>query len=72
MLVKILLLAIAVWLLLTILRNYRRSLDAEPPTTKNGNMVRCERCGIFVPENESLVINGKHYCCDEHVDPPVQ
>jgi len=63
---KILLLALVVWLLLTILRNYRRSLDAAPPATKEGNMVRCEQCNIYVPESESILKDGKRYCCEAH------
>jgi uncharacterized protein len=69
---KILLLALAIWLLLTILKNYRRNLDAPPPAARGGNMVRCERCAIYVPESESILKDGKRYCCEAHADSPGQ
>lgn len=29
-------------------------------------MVRCEHCGLHVPENESVTADGKRYCSREH------
>ena len=28
--------------------------------------VRCDYCGIHVPENEAVRLNGRNYCCEEH------
>lgn len=69
---KILLLALAVWLLLTVLKGYRRSLDATPPSAKADDMVRCERCGVHVPVSESVLKDGKRYCCAAHATPGEQ
>lgn len=65
---KILLLALGVWLLLTILKGYRRSLDAAPPADKTDDMVRCEHCGVYVPKGESILKNDKYYCCEAHAN----
>lgn len=67
MLGKILLLAIAVWLLLVLLKQYRRSLDNSPPPQEEAqNMVRCHACGVHLPKSESIQKNGEHYCCEDH------
>lgn len=29
-------------------------------------MVRCEHCGLHVPENEAISAGGKRYCSQEH------
>jgi uncharacterized protein len=29
-------------------------------------MVRCAYCGLHVPQSESVVVDGRHYCGDEH------
>jgi len=30
------------------------------------DMVRCEVCQVNLPRSESLLSQGKFYCCDEH------
>jgi uncharacterized protein len=34
-----------------------------PPTE---DMVRCANCGVHLPRSESLLREGRLYCCDEH------
>jgi uncharacterized protein len=67
MLGKLLLLALAVWLLVFILGQYRRNIDR---TVGRGpeaqDMVRCRVCGVHLPKSESVMVNGNHYCCEEH------
>jgi uncharacterized protein len=29
-------------------------------------MVSCAHCGIHLPKNESLLADGKYYCCAAH------
>ena len=66
---KLLLLAIIVWLLFLIIRRYGRSLRSGAPEQQNPDaalMVQCRHCGLHVPKNDSIVVNGEHYCCEEH------
>jgi len=35
-------------------------------TIKNTRMLRCEHCGLHVPENEAIARGGKHFCSLEH------
>jgi len=62
--IKILLLALSVWLILRILKSYRTNLDK--PNQKNTSledMVRCAKCGVHHPISDSFLVKGKHYCC---------
>lgn len=29
-------------------------------------MVPCARCGVLMPESDSLAHGGRHYCCEAH------
>jgi uncharacterized protein len=29
-------------------------------------MVKCDRCGIYLPESESIADGAARYCCAEH------
>ena len=37
--------------------------DASPRTQ---DMVSCAQCGINLPKNESLFVDGKYFCCVTH------
>ena len=66
---KLLLLAAAVWLIVLLLRQYRRSVDAprgaSPPQE---DMVRCSKCGLYLPRSSSILKHGAYYCCEQHSD----
>lgn len=67
--VKILLLALAIWLLIVVLKRYSRSVEVPPennPKTKPQDMVQCVYCGVHLPKNESVLTQGKYYCCEAH------
>jgi len=67
MLFKMLLLGVAIWLILTLLKQYRQGIDqprnAPEPDQK---MVKCAACDVHLPKSESVEVDGKHYCCAEH------
>ena len=43
---------------------------AEPPTSQREaeRMVPCARCGVNQPVSESILANGRYYCCPAHLD----
>jgi uncharacterized protein len=43
-------------------RSARRRRD-EPPVQAT---VRCDRCGVYVPQAAAVRVNGRAYCCVEH------
>ncbi len=66
MLIRIILLALAVWLIFVLLRQYRRSMDApSAPPPVSQDMVCCAVCGVHLPKNESVEKHGAYYC-EEH------
>lgn len=60
---KFLLLLLAVWIILTILKQRRPPPSTE---TKNGTMVRCAVCDVHLPESEAISSGGRHYCSEAH------
>jgi uncharacterized protein len=42
----------------------RERRDAPPPADTGEAMVRCARCGIFLPRSEAQFIDGKTHCRD--------
>jgi uncharacterized protein len=45
--------------------------SARPPKKKQlkqGTMVQCAHCGIYLPEPEAVNREGRHYCSQDHVD----
>jgi uncharacterized protein len=59
----IVLLAIMLW------RGLRRNIESrtrtDRPTTRN--MIRCDQCGLHVPEDAILRLHGRNYCSEEHM-----
>jgi uncharacterized protein len=45
----------------------RRSRSGEIPAARRPErMVKCARCGVHLPEGESIQDGATHYCCIEH------
>lgn len=63
---------IALFVLFVVGRLLARLLrSGTAPERRSGNapvtrMIRCARCGTFVPEGEAVVDGGLEYCSDEH------
>jgi uncharacterized protein len=70
MLLKLIVLALAVYLVLQLLRQYGRNMNASgrPEANPPQDMVACATCGLHVPRSETLLAGGRYYCCAEHRD----
>jgi len=71
MLGKLLLLALAIWMVLLLLKQYRRGIGAgSRPSAKpeSQDMVSCKACGVHLPKSESILKKGAYFCCKEHSD----
>ncbi|PKO25718.1 MAG: hypothetical protein CVU35_02720 [Betaproteobacteria bacterium HGW-Betaproteobacteria-8] len=72
---KLILIAIAIWLIVTVLKRYRKGLNqpGEPSAAKRQSsetMVQCAHCGIHLPQSESIQSHGQHFCSQAHVHAP--
>jgi len=38
------------------------------PAKQVDDMVRCARCGTFVPRHEAISEEDRYYCCSQHRD----
>jgi uncharacterized protein len=73
-LIKILflfLVGIVLYLLLGKGRVARNARREAPPATSAATpspeaMVSCAYCGLHIPASESLTVEGRHYCGEEH------
>lgn len=76
MYLRLILVALAVWLLVAGIRAVRRRGDGRrrapgPRRLPEGEpMVRCARCGTFVPESRAVRAGGRTYCTEAHARDP--
>lgn len=68
-LIRILLIALVIWLLLRMLKNWanKKNLSRNTPPEELETMVRCQHCGLHVPKNEAMESDNKYYCSQEHL-----
>ncbi len=70
--VKLLLIFIAIWLLISVLKRYKRNMDDQYRSNNNAeDMVRCSYCGLHLPKNESFLKNSHYFCSEDHRDKAV-
>ncbi|HEY0268206.1 MAG TPA: PP0621 family protein [Methyloradius sp.] len=64
---KILFLALAIWIVISILKSYSRNVDSAVKKPVNPeNMVQCAECGVHLPKSDSVSHQGKYYCSEGH------
>ncbi|MDP2247403.1 MAG: PP0621 family protein, partial [Nitrosomonadales bacterium] len=68
---KLILIAIAIWLIFTILKRYRKGIDQSEggATGRQGSseaMVQCAYCGIHLPKSEGIQSHGQYFCSQAH------
>lgn len=68
MLIKLILLALAAWVIYRILKNYGRSVqqDRAPRAETGEDMVRCVHCGVHLPRSEAIFSKDEFFCTNEH------
>ncbi|MEJ2566408.1 MAG: PP0621 family protein [Gammaproteobacteria bacterium] len=67
-LARLVIIALAVWVVVQALRRLlHRPTPSQPAMTGTAkNMVRCDHCGLHLPESEAISDHGKQFCCKEH------
>jgi len=66
---RFLILILAIWLGVMILRYfYRKRVSSQnKPTLKTEHMVRCESCGVHVPQTDACQYGKKWFCSSQHM-----
>lgn len=58
----------AVWLWRRYISAPKRSQKKTPKAEKPALMVRCEQCGVHVPQTQALPHQQRWYCCTSHLE----
>ncbi|WP_425394007.1 PP0621 family protein [Candidatus Propionivibrio aalborgensis] len=64
-LILIVLLFVVFWILRRALSS-RSGRQASQTTSAPEMMVKCAHCGVNQPISESILTNGRYYCCSTH------
>jgi len=68
-LLRLIILALAIWIAFRIWQNYRASAKKPPPKIKAiPDMVACAICKMHIPDTEALRKGDKFYCSQQHLD----
>ncbi|MDA8363315.1 MAG: PP0621 family protein [Gammaproteobacteria bacterium] len=70
-LLRLVLILVAVWFLVRALRRSGARGGASPPPPRNSPpesvpMLRCARCGVYVPHDQAVTAHGRTFCSREH------
>ena len=67
-LIRILLIALVVWLLLRMLKNWaNQQVAPKKAKPQIETVVRCQHCGLHIPKQEAIQSDNKYYCSQEHL-----
>lgn len=67
-LLRLIFIALAVWVLIALIRSYMRRTGAPRQPQRIGTIVRCAKCGLHVPQSEALLQDERYYCSAAHRD----
>lgn len=67
-LLRLIFIALAVWVIVALVRNYLRRPAPPRQPPRIGTIVRCAKCGLHVPAGEALVKDERYYCSATHRD----
>lgn len=63
-LILAILIVVAFWLIRRAIARARK--PPPPPPPREGELVRCARCGVHLPKAEARSLEGLEYCSEEH------
>lgn len=63
---RLILVLAAIWLVVSLMRRYRRPAPPPKSSALAVATVRCDHCGVFLPAAEA--VDGEHgrFCCEAH------
>jgi uncharacterized protein len=63
---RLILIIIVIALVYLLLKSYRKKQSSQDEPAEMQSMVACAYCGVNLPKNEGLLVEGKYYCCAAH------
>lgn len=70
---RLITIAAVIWLVWFIFTRFQRQLIEKKQSAKNARketvvspVKKCDVCGVYVPEHEALLHNGRYYCSEAH------
>lgn len=63
---RLIFIIVIIALVYLLFKSYRSKLPKQDEPAGTQDMVSCAQCGINLPKNESLSVEGKYYCCVAH------
>jgi uncharacterized protein len=65
---RLVLLLVIIAVVILVYRSLKSARRAPPkrPKALPKQMLRCDYCGLHVPEEEALRVGGRNYCSEEH------
>jgi len=63
---RLIMIIVIIALVYLLLKSYRNQPPKQDDTRATQDMVSCAHCGVHLPKNESLLVDGKYYCCAAH------
>lgn len=66
---RLIILGLIIWFVIRLYRRLSTATPRQPDTSARPveNMVRCEVCGVHVPEKHALEKNHHYYCSQAHL-----
>jgi len=65
---RTLLIFIALAVIVTVGKRLWQQRRPPPRHTRNGRMVQCAHCAIYIPEQEAIRQDGRWFCSPQHRD----
>jgi uncharacterized protein len=69
-LIRFLIFALAAWLVFSLVKRFFNQISLSKPKQKKpvAHMVKCDECGVHIPESDAIRVDDRYYCCEEHRD----
>lgn len=65
-LIRLILLGLAIAIAWHFIKRRLHRSDDSPTIPHQGDMVRCQHCGLFLPRENALQRDGRYYCSAAH------
>lgn len=65
-LILLIVIGLVIWLLSQFFKKKPRSQAQQNPKIKN--IVQCQQCEVYIPEDQAVKHNGRYFCTQQHLE----